>query len=397
MSRSETAPREPSPVTTVVLATSAPFWPPWQGDSARVAALVEYLADEGWRVHVVHLRAQTETDPDYEAMRRRCASLEVYVASSTEKAQQVDSDRCDDWCPEGFAQLVADRCAAVGASAVIAQFVYLSRCLLRLPPGVLRVLDADNVFAGRRETFARAGLGYWWFSTDAAEEARCLRRADVLLAIQPREARLLAETSGLPVSVVPHGVRSRQCPPAEGESMLYVGSSSPANIEAIRRFAADSMPVIRARVPTAELIVCGDVARYATEAPGVRRVGTESDLRRWYDRAAVVINPAPAGTGLSIKTVEALAHGKCLVTTRAGAIGVPDIERAARVVPTASDMAGAVADLLGQPERVHEMERAAAALAARHFAPRAAFAPLHRLLAAHVGAGSRIRRPGEES
>lgn len=352
----------------LVFATSAPFWPALQGDSARVFGLIGYFVGAGWDVHVVHLAGQSETAPDYGQMRRRCASLTVYRPSPADRQGQQGSDRCDDWCPEAFAGLVADRVATSGALVVIAQFVYLSRCLLLLDdPAVLKILDADNVFSGRRDRFAAHDLGYWWFSTDQDEETRCLRRADLLLAVQAEEGRVLRDRTGRPVLVVPYVAETRPCSPGSGTTILFVGSASPVNIHAVEGFVATGLPAVQERVPAAELVVCGAVAGHAPAGRRVRSVGVVADLRPFYEQATLVINPAATGTGLSIKTVEALAYGKALVATEAAVAGIPDAATAAAVVPTPDAVPGQVAELLTRPDVLHRLERCAARLARTHF------------------------------
>ena len=53
-------------------------------------------------------------------------------------------------------------------------------------------------------------------------------------------------------------------------------------------------------------------------------LGHKENIEKEYAEATVVINPAWIGTGLKIKTVEALARGKALVTTPKGIEGLPD-------------------------------------------------------------------------
>jgi glycosyltransferase involved in cell wall biosynthesis len=50
--------------------------------------------------------------------------------------------------------------------------------------------------------------------------------------------------------------------------------------------------------------------------------GHEEDVESQYASAAVVINPCWIGTGLKIKTVDAIARGKPLVTTSKGVEGL---------------------------------------------------------------------------
>jgi hypothetical protein len=76
-------------------------------------------------------------------------------------------------------------------------------------------------------------------------------------------------------------------------------------------------------VPDAELQVigriCGSVPR---GEPGVATLGLVEDLRPAYARSRIVINPAVAGTGLAVKTIEALCHFRPIVAWPNGAQGL---------------------------------------------------------------------------
>jgi hypothetical protein len=345
----------------IVFATSAPFWPPLQGDSARNAALIRYFMDRGWDVHVAHLRGLFETEPNYGEMARRCSSLVVYEPTDAEDApRRAGSRYCDDWCPGAYARLVQRICRDVAADALITQFVLLSRCHLGISGNTMRVIDADNIFAGRREAFAATGLDYWWFSTSQQDEDECLRRADLLISIQSEEASTLSSRSGVDAIVVPHVTCPKVCPPATGMNLLYVGSANPVNINAIGWFVSTGLPKLRTAGLDVELTICGGVGAHLQQCPGVILAGVLGDLEQAYADAAVVLNPAAVGTGVSIKSLEAIAHGKCLVTTLAGAAGISDIDRVARVVAGQADVAPAVVELLCDFDLIHQYERRAA-------------------------------------
>ena len=68
---------------------------------------------------------------------------------------------------------------------------------------------------------------------------------------------------------------------------------------------------------------------------GVEVAGYVPDLADEYAAARVVINPAVAGTGLKIKTLEALAYLRPLVAWPNGVDGLPD--EVLRLVPPATD------------------------------------------------------------
>ncbi len=58
------------------------------------------------------------------------------------------------------------------------------------------------------------------------------------------------------------------------------------------------------------------------DIPGVVRLGVVDDLEPLYAECRLVINPAVAGTGLKIKTLEALAHLRTVVTWPSGVDGL---------------------------------------------------------------------------
>jgi hypothetical protein len=77
-------------------------------------------------------------------------------------------------------------------------------------------------------------------------------------------------------------------------------------------------------VPDAELLLAGRITRtLEADVAGVVRLGPVDDLKPLYRQCRVVINPAVAGTGLKIKTLEALGHLRPLVTWPNGTDGLP--------------------------------------------------------------------------
>jgi hypothetical protein len=95
------------------------------------------------------------------------------------------------------------------------------------------------------------------------------------------------------------------------------------NKKGLHDFLRFAWPRIRRAIADAELLVAGAVSRTVPhDAPGVTRLGSVPDLRPLYAQARLVINPAVAGTGLKIKTLEALCHLRPLVTWPSGTDGL---------------------------------------------------------------------------
>jgi hypothetical protein len=110
----------------------------------------------------------------------------------------------------------------------------------------------------------------------------------------------------------------------DGRCILYVASGNPINVKGLRDFLKFAWPTISKLVAEAELIVAGQVGAAIDVLPSrVQVLGVVPDLENAYRGARVVINPALAGTGYKIKTVEALTHLRPIVTWPAGVDGLP--------------------------------------------------------------------------
>jgi hypothetical protein len=57
---------------------------------------------------------------------------------------------------------------------------------------------------------------------------------------------------------------------------------------------------------------------------GIVKMGELSSLKSIYDLSDIVINPLTIGTGLKIKSIEALGFSKALISTSVGADGLEE-------------------------------------------------------------------------
>ena len=213
-----------------------------------------------------------------------------------------------------------------------------------------------NLISRRTELYRSAGEPLDFLPMTAPEEAALLTRADTIVAIQEREAAAFRKmVPGRRVVTVPMPVSAQ--PLAEPETgparCLFVGGYSGHNLAALRALLTTIWPRVRAQLPDAELLIAGTVGRAAEPAPaGVMVLGPVADLRAAYARAHVCLVPLPMGTGLKIKLVEAMGHGRAVVTTPAGAEGFAELEAglAAVVAEIPDAFADAVARLLSSPQ-----------------------------------------------
>ncbi|WP_419731072.1 glycosyltransferase [Lichenicola sp.] len=222
----------------------------------------------------------------------------------------------------------------------------------------------------------------------AAEMARLERRLwglfDVLLYLSETEAAMVREQC--PDAVVRAVVgfsynrfRTRGAPPAELLILFVAGFAHPPNIDAAQWLVTSILPLVRAEIPAAILVLAGShpTAAVRALADGDRITVTgsldEPELAALYKRARVAIVPLRAGAGVKGKVVEALQQGVPLVTTPIGAEGVPGLSELVPVNDQAAALANSVVTLLRDDRSWSSQSALQVAYAERHFS-RAALA-----------------------
>jgi glycosyltransferase involved in cell wall biosynthesis len=149
--------------------------------------------------------------------------------------------------------------------------------------------------------------------------------------------------------------------------LLFVGQSTAPNAAAVRWFFEQVWPLIEHRGYSVK-IVGGIDALIRKELPGLYHafsshfVGPLAELAPTYRAARCVFAPMVSGTGISIKTIEALALGKPFVGTSKAYRGMPmdQIEQAGlHAYDTPRDFADAIAQALSFENPAAAASRAA--------------------------------------
>jgi glycosyltransferase involved in cell wall biosynthesis len=214
------------------------------------------------------------------------------------------------------------------------------------------------------------------------DEERCeLERADVLIAMQHEEAATLKQMCPeCNVIVAGHACPVPAAPlqSTDTKTLLFAANLYDPNLRGIQNFLRDVWPPLRAHVRDAELLICGRVCEGLSNPPdGVRFMGYVSDLEWIYKRSAVLINPVPYSTGLSVKVCEALARGRCVVAYPAGVRGLNELPNLpVDVVDSTEDTVQALTRLLTEPKARAARELRAWEWAKHQLAPEAVYKPI---------------------
>lgn len=309
----------------LLIVSPIPSHPQDQGNSARIHLLGQGLRQAGIIVHFLYAQMEGLTPSQCAAMR---ADWDYFHPMPYAPADMRPTGSgvytLDDWYDPAVTRAAAELHRRWHFHAVLANYVWFSRILAAFPSDVLKILDTHDVFGERDQRFRDAGLAPEWFYTSHAEEARGLRRADIVLAIQDEEAAWFRATGHDDVRVIGHAPAQRQRPPGKLAGAVrvgYIASGNPLNRRSLIDLAT-KLP--NTGVAGLRFVVAGSICDCLTERPGPFEIlGRTQSLEEFYDQVDVVVNPMRFGTGLKIKSVEAIFQGLPLIATRPAMVGLP--------------------------------------------------------------------------
>lgn len=204
------------------------------------------------------------------------------------------------------------------------------------------------------------------------------RRFDRIQVFTPHDAaaiRAMAPVLSGRVRVNPFGVDL----PAEidhsheqRETLVFIGGfAHPPNVDAALWLACEIMPLLRAQRQGVRLTIVGDHPPRAVRALAGEDIvvtGRVHAVEPFLQGAAVVLAPLRAGGGMRLKVLQAMAHGKAVVTTPLGAEGLavgPCLPPLA-IGRDAAEIADATAALLADDTARRSLGHSAHAFVADH-------------------------------
>lgn len=387
----------------LLLISNTPFLPATAGNRTRIAGMVEFLASHDVEIGMLMLPAADIVEWDLAEMRQRLAFIEVAepsrVNSTMDRIRRALRTRAperahrreavapigiDDWCPSWFRARAVSVVTRWVPHAILVEYVFLSACIPAIQTATtsapLALIDTHDIMHQRPAAYAAVGLSPQWFHTTAGEERRGLARADTVLAIQDDDAATLRQL--LPertVLTVPHGhaIQATALSRSRPGQVLFVASRNELNVRGLQWFCTEVWPGIRAKVGDVQLSICGTVAEKVEAVPAGATVhGPLPSLSDEYARARLVINPVHGGTGLKIKVVEALCHGRPVLSTSATLGGIGAAGHGVVVAETSAQFIEAAVAILQSTDLAGRLAEEAARYAARCFSPEAAYGPL---------------------
>ncbi|MBR2175072.1 TIGR03087 family PEP-CTERM/XrtA system glycosyltransferase [Sphingopyxis sp.] len=385
-------------------------WPPDRGDRIRSWHMFEALA----KLAPVHVAALADNAEDAETARAKmaplCKSLTIEVRKASRPVALAQAVLCGEPVSNRlFRNAVLSRQVdnLVGRGGITHIVAFSGQMAQYIPTGfdgpvLMDFVDVDSAkFATYAEQDKRQPLN-WVHAREArvlgAYEAGVARRVDASLFVSEAEAALFRKQSELgadKVRAVENGIDTDRFDPTipldaagvgEGPLAVFTGQMDyRPNVDAVRWFAADILPLIHERYIQARFAIVGraptDEVRALTKLPGVTVTGEVPDVRPWLAAADAVVAPLLLARGVQNKLLEAMAMARPVVASAAAATGIDAVPgEHLLVADDAAGIADAMCALFDDRAVAAKMGQAARARMIARYGWEARLAPLGELL-----------------
>ena len=311
-----------------------PSHPQNHGNQATIHAFGRRFQSMGHKVHFALLQSHMYDDAALEAMRETWDSFDILPNSHPLGADGRDIP-FDGWYEPGLGENIRLLCQRYDIDVVFCSYVFQSKLLEFVPDHVLKVIDTHDKMGDRYEMLRKNGQPLEFFSCSPEQEGAYLRRADVVVARRAEEAEYFNSVSQRQTAIVIPHFEEPRFQQRRFEALRNVGLVASANrinlaimldfVQAVARATADG------KVPF-QVHIAGQVRDMIRDLPSADQAafakdwitlhGFVPDIADFYAQMDLIVSPVTMGTGINVKTVQAMAFGMPLLTTAWGCKGI---------------------------------------------------------------------------
>lgn len=217
----------------------------------------------------------------------------------------------DDQYPVGLEKKVNELDAKYHFDICVINYFYLSRLFehIRIPKKAIATHDAI--------AYKDLKIGEPTMCITADTEAKAMQRCPHIFALQEQEADYFQILSPQSKVYNLYGKYVHHPQPVVGNhKMVFLSGNNGFNQNGIKWFLKEVFPLIKERFSDAELLVGGSICKVLPslgDVEGVKALGYVDNPADFYALADVAINPVYQGTGLKIKTFEAISFDKVTI------------------------------------------------------------------------------------
>ena len=268
-----------------------------------------------------------------------------------------ETHQLDEWWDESLGGYISNIFSKRKYDLFVVHNIWLSKAFDYAPYHCLKLLEMHDLFSQRAKEFEATGVSPEFFHCCEKDEVFGLKRADLAVAIKEEDAKWCidrelgrtqviaipyVEQSNIHQVVVDHATDLNPIHPAKVVFGM-IGSDIHFNRHAVHALIQELDAVIRETYAPIEFVLAGSICRSVGDCPGfVKKLGFVDQVSDFYSEVDVVMVPMLHGTGVKIKSVEALNYRKPVLFTAHSAEGTGF---QGRVCQTLSEMAQWAAEI----------------------------------------------------
>lgn len=263
--------------------------------------------------------------------------------------------KVDDQYPYGVEKLVSKLDGQYHFDICIINYYYLSRLFTYISIPKKAIATHDLI------AYKDIKIGQPTMCITADTEAKAMQRCPHIFALQTVEADYFQMLS--PKSKVYNffGMFTYTPQPVVGNhNMVFLSGGNIFNQNGLKWFVKEILPAIRNRFNDAKLIIGGSICKAMPNldrVDGVVSQGFIDTPADFYAQGDVCINPCYQGTGLKIKTFEAISYDKVTMVHPHSMEGIYDKEHAPLFASDkAEDWVKFLESVWGNPEKLKEIK-----------------------------------------
>lgn len=312
----------------ILIVSEIPTHPVVEGNRSAIMSQIKLLTSMGHEVHFLHCNIHKS----YESETCWGDCYHFYKLSLIQRIKQYLISKyrkyfcgwywnCDDYYPFMLHKEVQKLHKKYNFGACIVHYYYLSKLFdkIEIPKKALYAHDYfsyKNLLIGKKS----------FLSLLPNEEAKAMQRSPFIFAINDEEGIYFKMLS--PQSIVYNVYASYSfydLPIMNNHNILFFSGSNQYNINGLNWFIKNIFPLIIERYNDVKLCIGGSICNKLKELssnPYIDLLGTFENPLDFYKLGDIVINPTYQGTGLKIKTLEALSYGKYVIVHPHSTIGI---------------------------------------------------------------------------
>lgn len=314
----------------IVVLSPTPSHPIDFGNRKRIYSVLRSLKDKGFEIHFILYALETDWRNNYpieyaNAMESEWDEFHIIIPTVPYHPSPKEGldHKIDEWWDPAIGSYISWLFRSIHADIFYVNYTYLSKAFEFCPDRITKVLDTHDKFSGRRELLASLGIGAEFFHTTEEEEKIAFDRCDLVLAIKEEEEHLFRNMIGDPekVMTLPHSDLNLKLLEDQNETsnlrIGIIGGRNNINKYNFSRFLDIAIKKFKSYFAPIEIVIAGSICQDLVEYKSISNIkflGYIDNVEEFYSEIDVCLIPMDRSSGQKIKTAEALAFGKPVIS-----------------------------------------------------------------------------------